>query len=174
MSTQELDAVKKYIDEHLGKGFIQSSSSQAAAPCYWWRNQEEVFEYVLTMYRALNQMIKSRYPIPPIEETLGRLTKAKSFTELDIIHTFSRIRIKEGHECLTGFNTRYEQFKYLVMPFGLYNAPGTFQSLINDSVRGYLEVFPAHIWMISPSIYSENESQHVEQVREVLRRLLKN
>ena len=72
---------------------------------------------------------------------------------------------REGHEWLTAFNTRYGQFEDLVMPFGLCNAPGTFQSFINDSVREYLDdIF----------IYSEDENQHVEQVRKVLRRLLEN
>src|SRR3984957_8747814 len=117
--------------------------------------------------------IKSRYPIPLIGETLGRLTKAKIFTKLDIIHAFNRIRIKEGHEWLTAFNTRYGQFEYLVMPFGLCNAPGTFQSFINDSVREYLDVF-CSAYLDDILIYSEDENQHVEQVRKVLRRLLKN
>ena len=125
-------------------------------------------------YRAPNQMtIKSRYPIPLIGETLGRLTKAKTFTKLDIIHAFNRIRIKEGHEWLTAFNTRYGQFEYLVMPFGLCNAPGTFQSFINNSVREYLEVF-CSAYLDDILIYSEDENQHVEQARKVLRRLLEN
>jgi len=173
MSTQELDAVKKYIDEHLGKGFIRSSSSPAAAPVLLVKKPGGGIRVCID-YRALNQMtIKSRYPIPLIGETLGRLTKAKIFTKLDIIHAFNRIRIKEGHEWLTAFNTRYGQFEYLVMPFGLCNAPGTFQSFINDSVREYLDVF-CSAYLDDILIYSEDENQHVEQVRKVLRRLLKN
>jgi len=113
MSTQELDAVKKYIGEHLGKIFIRSGSSLAAAPVLLVKRLGGGIR-VRIDYRALNQMmIKSRYPIPLIGETLGRLTKAKIFTKLDINHAFNRIRIKEGHEWLTAFNTRYGQFEYL-------------------------------------------------------------
>ena len=69
--------------------------------------------------------------------------------------------------------TRYGQFEYHVMPFGLCNAPGTFQSFINDFVREYLDVF-CSAYLDDILIYSEDENQHVEQVRKVLRRLLKN
>lgn len=59
-------------------------------------------------YRALNAItIKNRYPIPLMTETLNRLSKAKIFTKLDIIAIFNKIRIKEGQEWLTAFNTRY-------------------------------------------------------------------
>jgi hypothetical protein len=95
MSTQELDAVKKYIGEHLGKRFIRSSSSPAAAPVLLVKRPGGGIQVCID-YRALNQMmIKSRYPIPLIGETLGRLTKAKIFTKLDINHAFNRIRIKD-------------------------------------------------------------------------------
>ena len=78
--------------------------------------------------------------------------------------------MKEGHEWLTAFNTRYGQFEYLVMPFGLCNAPGTFQSFINDTVREYLDVF-CTAYLDDVLIYSENEEERSEQVLKVLTRL---
>jgi hypothetical protein len=78
-------------------------------------------------YRGLNDItVKNRYPIPLIRETLDRLSRAKYFSKLDIIAAFNTIRIKEGNEWKTAFNTRYGQYEYLVMPFGLCNAPRTF------------------------------------------------
>ena len=127
MSEQELIAVKKYLDEHLAKGFIRPSSSKAAAPVLLVKKPGGGLRFCVD-YRDLNNITeKSRYPIPLFSETLAKLAKAKWFTKLDIIHAFNRIRIKEGHEWLTAFNTRYGQFEYLVMPFGLCNAPSTFQ-----------------------------------------------
>lgn len=122
-------------------------------------------------YQALNAITeKSRYPIPNINETLSRLGRAKIFTKLDVVAAFNRIRIKEGHEYLTAFNTRYGQFEYLVMPFGLCNAPGTFQSFINNSVLEYLDRF-CTAYLDDVLIYSENEEEHAENVNRVLRRL---
>ena len=170
MSEQELEAVKKYIDEHLEKGFIRPSSSSAAAPVLLVRKPGGGLRFCVD-YRALNSItIKNRYPIPLINETLGKLSQAKKFTKLDVISAFNRMRMKEGHEWLTAFNTRYGQFEYLVMPFGLCNAPGTFQSFINDTVREYLDVF-CTAYLDDVLIYSENEEEHSEQVLIVLTRL---
>lgn len=125
-SQPENEAIQKYVEEHLGKGFIRPSSSKVTAPLLVVRKPGGGLR-VCVDYRALNAITeKSRYPIPNINETLSRLGRAKIFTKLDVVAAFNRIRIKEGHEYLTAFNTRYGQFEYLVMPFGLYNAPGTF------------------------------------------------
>ena len=78
-------------------------------------------------YCALNTVtIKNQYLISLINKTLGKLANAICFTKLDIIAAFNQIRIKEGQEWMTAFNTRYSQFEYLVMPFGLCNVPRTF------------------------------------------------
>lgn len=170
MSAQELDAVKKYIDENLAKNFIRPSSSRAASPILLVRKPGGGIR-VCVDYRALNEItIKNRYPIPLISETLDRLSKARIFSKFDIIHAFNRIRMKEGQEWLTAFNTRYGQFEYLVMPFGLCNAPGTFQNYINEAVRDYLDHF-CTAYLDDILVYSDTEEQHTEHVLKVLRRL---
>ena len=78
-------------------------------------------------YRALNALtIKNRNAPPLIRETLARLCVAKVFTKFDIIAAFNKIRMKAGEEEKTAFLIRYSLFKYVVMPFGLYNAPSIF------------------------------------------------
>jgi transposase InsO family protein len=170
MSEQELEAVKKYLEEHLGKGFIRPSSSSAAAPVLLVRKPGGGLR-VCVDYRALNAItIKNRYPIPQMRETLNRLCKAKIFSKFDVVAAFNRLRIQEGQEWLTAFNTRYGQYEYLVMPFGLCNAPGTFQSYINNSVREYLDVF-CTAYLDDILVFSDNEEEHTEQVLKVLQRL---
>jgi hypothetical protein len=61
-----------------------------------------------------------------IKETLARLSKVGFYSIVDVIAAFNRLRIKEGDEHKTAFLTRYSLFEYLVMPFGLCNALGTF------------------------------------------------
>ena len=164
--------MKKYIDEHLGKGFIQPSSSAAASPILLVRKPGRGLRFCID-YRALNTMtVKNRYPIPLISETLEKLAGSVRYTKLDVIHAFNQIRMKEGHEWLTAFNSRYGQFEYLVMPFGLCNAPGTFQGYINESLREYLDVF-CMAYLDDVLIYSNNESDHASHVLQVLRRLHK-
>jgi len=78
-------------------------------------------------FRGLNAVtIKNRYPLLLISKMLDRLSYAKRFTKLDLRDTYHRIRIKEGDEWKTTFRTRYSHYKYMVMPFGLSNAPATF------------------------------------------------
>lgn len=173
LSDQETEAMKKYIDKHLGKGFIRLSSSAAAAPVLLVRKPGDGLRFCVD-YRALNAVIiKNRHPIPLINETLGKLSRARQFTKLDIIHAFNRIRIAEGYKWLTAFNTRYGQFEYLVMPFGLCNSPGTFQSYINSSLREFLDVF-CTAYLDDILIYSNNKKEHTEHVLKVLRRLKDN
>lgn len=161
MSEKELEAIKKYIDEHLGKGFIRASSSSATSPVLLARKPGGGLRFCVD-YRGLNAItVKNRYPIPLLNETLGRLSEVEIFTKLDIIHAFNRIRIKEGHEWLTAFNTRYGQFEYLIMPFGLCNASGTFQSYINDSFKEYLDVF-CTAYLDDILIYSKNKKEHAD------------
>lgn len=81
-----------------------------------YANQEGDFVSVLTIvHNAVT--IKNRYPIPLVQETLNRLSKAKFYTKLDIIAAFNRLRIAKGDKWLSAFRTRYGLFEYLVMPF---------------------------------------------------------
>jgi hypothetical protein len=78
-------------------------------------------------YRALNEvLVKDRYPLLLIKETLNNLQGMKYFLKIDIISAFNNVRMKEGHKKLTAFLTRFRLFESLVMPFGLTRAPATF------------------------------------------------
>jgi hypothetical protein len=168
---QECEVILKYIKEHLGKGFIQASSSPTAAPVLVVRKPGGGLRVCIN-YRALNELtIKNRYPIPLITNTLAKLSQAKVFIKLDIIAVFNQIRMKEGKEWLTTFNTRYGQFEYLIMLFSLYNAPGTFQSYINNSILDYLDIF-CTAYLNDVLVYSNTPEEHTNHVLKVLQRLL--
>lgn len=172
MTRDELAAAKKYIDENLAKGFIRTSTSPCASPVILAKKPGGGLRFCVD-YRALNAItIKNRYPIPLIRETLDRLCKAKYYTKLDIIAAFNRLRIKAECEYLTAFSTRYGQFEYLVMPFGLCNAPSTFQGYINEALQEILDNF-CTAYLDDILIYSENLEEHKKHIRQVLLRLRK-
>jgi len=122
-------------------------------------------------YRALNlATVKNRDPLPSISEMLDRVREARIFTKLDLPGAYDLTRIKEGDEYKTAFRTHYGQFEYRDMPFGLTNAPVTFQSYIDDWLRPYIDNF-AVCYLDDILIFSTNEKEHEEHVRQVLQRL---
>jgi len=132
MCRTELQTLKEWLEENLSKGFIRASSSPAASPILFVKKTNGSLRLCVD-YRGLNAgTIKNRYPLPLLQETLIRLSKAKYFTTLDIRGAYNLVRMAEGEEWKTAFRTRYGLFESLVMPFGLTNAPSDFQALIND------------------------------------------
>jgi Reverse transcriptase (RNA-dependent DNA polymerase) len=122
-------------------------------------------------YRGLNKVIiRNRHPLPLISETLDRLSHVKYFTKFDLRDIYHYIYIKRGDEWKTAFRTRYSYFEYMVMPFGLINTSATFQSYINEALRGYLDIFYI-IYLDNIMMYSERVEEHKEHVRKVLKRL---
>ena len=125
MSRDELLCCRKYLDDMLKKGFIRPSHSSAASPVLFVKKPGGGLRFCVD-YRNLNAMtVKNRYPIPLIRETLHRLAKAKVYTKLDIIAAYNALRMAPGEEWKTAFRTRYGLYEYLVMPFGLANAPSS-------------------------------------------------
>ena len=168
----ELSVIKKWIDDNLKKKFIRPSQSEASAPVLLVRKPGGGVR-VCVDYRGINNVtLKSRYPLPLIKETLDAICRAKIFTKLDVIAAFNRIRVKQGHEWLTAFITRFGLFESLVVPFGLQGAPGAFQNYINDILHDVLDVY-ATAYLDDVLIYSDNIQDHERHVNDVLDRLAK-
>lgn len=171
MSRDELLVLRKTLTELLEKEFIRVSKSPAAAPVLLVKKPGGGLRFCVD-YRALNAITKKdRYPLPLINETLERIGKAKWFTKLDVIAAFHKIRVALGDEWLTAFRTRFGLFEWLVTPFGLANAPSTFQRYINWVLRDFLDEF-ASAYLDDILIFTDGTlSEHQEHVRKVLDRL---
>lgn len=114
----------------LKKGFIRPSTSPAGAGIFFVEKKDHTLRPCID-YRELNKItVKNRYPLPLVPELFQRLGTATIFTKLDLRGAYNLVRIREGDEWKTAFRTRFGHFEYLVMPFGLCNAPATFQYFI--------------------------------------------
>jgi hypothetical protein len=172
ISEKELEALRDYLKPNLESGKVRRSNSSAGATIIFVTKKDGSLRLCVD-YRGLRKVtIKDRTPLPLMTELRERLPKATIFTLLDLKNGYNLIRIKEGDEWKTAFRTRYGLFEYTVMPFGLCNAPGTFQSMINDVLRDLVD--PGTVVYIEDIlIYSENEEEHKALVKEVLKRLKK-
>jgi len=170
LSEVELKTLKAYIKTNLPNGFIQRSSSPATAPILFAKKNDGGLRLCVD-YRAHNSTtIKNRNPLPLISEMLDRMHGAQIFTKLDLRNAYHLIQITEGDEYMTAFRTRYSQFEYPVMPFGVTHTPATFQSCIDDCLRAYIDDF-AVCYLDDILIYSTNEKEHDEHGWKVLERL---
>ena len=133
LSEKELEVLRTYLADMLTRGKIRASKSSAGAPILFVPKKEGRGLRLCVDYRVLNKVtILNRYPHPLMNELQDRVRGAKIFTKLNLKSGYNLILIKEGVEWKTAFRTRYGLFEYKVIPFGLANAPATFQNMMNE------------------------------------------
>ncbi|KAL0539660.1 hypothetical protein IC582_023876 [Cucumis melo] len=173
MAPAELKELKVQLQELLDKGFIRPSVSPWGVPVLFVKKKDGSMRLCID-YRELNKVtVKNRYPLPRIDDLFDQLQGATVFSKIDLRSGYHQLRIKDEDVPKTAFRSRYGHYEFIVMSFGLTNAPAVFMDLMNRVFREFLDTFVIVI-IDDILIYSKTEAEHEEHLRMVLQTLRDN
>ena len=174
------EALKKEIDGLLASGRIQPSKSPIASPCFFVAKKDGKLRMVID-YRKLNGItVSNAYPLPLIPDLLDKWKGCTRFTKLDVRAGYHNIRIRDGDEWKTAFKTPNGFYEWKVMPFGLCNAPATFQNMMDDIFmvhvrRGDTDAYIDDVIIATKPRYpGDDDTIHEIAVKQVLQTFREN
>ncbi|KAH9722972.1 Endonuclease [Citrus sinensis] len=170
MAPIELKELKVQLQELLDKGFIRPSVSPWGAPVLFVKKKDGSMRLCID-YRQLNIItVKNKYPLPRIDDLFDQLRGAAVFSKIDLRSGYHQLKIRSEDVSKTAFRTCYRHYEFLVMPFGLINAPAVFMDLMNRIFQPYLDQFVI-VFIDDILIYSKSKEEHETHLRIVLETL---
>lgn len=173
MTPVELKELKEQLQDLLDKGFIHPSSSPWGAPVLFVKKKDGSLRLSID-YQQLNKVtVYNKYPLPRIDDLFDQLQSAQCFSKINLRSGYYQLKIRAEVLPKTSFRTCYGHYEFLVMSFGLMNAPATFMDLINRVFNPFLDKFVI-VFIDIILVYSrspEEIEQHLRILLQTLREL---
>ncbi|KAJ0476778.1 putative nucleotidyltransferase, Ribonuclease H [Helianthus annuus] len=172
LAPTEMRELMVQIQELLDKGLIRPSVSPWGAPVLFVKKKDGSMRMCID-YRELNELtVKNRYPLPRIDDLFDQLQGASWFSKIGLRSGYHQLRVRDEDVAKTAFRTRYGHYEFLVMSFGLTNAPAAFMDLMNRVCRAMLDKFVI-VFIDDILVYSRSKAEHACHLREILEVLRK-
>ena len=170
MPPTELQELKVKVQELLDRGFIRPITSPWGSLVLFAKKRDKTL-WMYINYRQLNRAtIKNRYPLPRISDLFYQLRGARVYSKIDLHTSYHQLRVKEADIPKMEFRMRYGHFEFIVMPFELTNAPGTFMNLMHRVFQSYLDMFVV-VFVEDILIYCKSKEDHEGNLRIILQTL---
>ncbi|MEO1300843.1 MAG: reverse transcriptase domain-containing protein [Bacteroidota bacterium] len=161
------EEVQAEVDRLCDEAIIEPSDSPWSAPVVPIYKPDGTVRLCID-YRALNKItLKDAYPIPNLEDTIYNLHSMQYFTSLDLMRGYYQVPMSPESKPLTSFVTSSGQWQFRRMPFGLCNAPATFQRLMNTILSGF-PVDRVMVYLDDVLVIGKTFEEHLETVCQVL------
>ncbi|UYV75173.1 hypothetical protein LAZ67_12002747, partial [Cordylochernes scorpioides] len=168
VSAKERDIIKEEIDEMLTEGIIRPSSSPWSFPVILVKKRDGKYRFCVD-YRKLNNVtVKDVYPIPRIDEVMDTLQGSTHFSAIDLRSGYWQVEVEERDKEKTAFTTAHGLYEFNVMPFGLCNAPATFERNM-ENMLGNLRWQICLCYLDDVIIYSPDFPTHLKRLEAVFR-----
>ena len=170
LNRPEVAELNSQVSSLLAKGYIQPSSSPYGHPVLFVKKKNGNLRMCID-YRSLNQQtVKSRYPLPRIDDLFDQLQGASIFSSIDLQSAYYQVRLKPEDVPKTAFTTPLGLFEFRVLCFGLTNAPGIFQNIMNDVLGDVIGKFVI-VYLDDIVVFSNNQAEHYKHLEVVLQLL---
>jgi hypothetical protein len=167
MTPKELAELKVQLNELLDKRYIRPISSPWGCLALFVKKKDQILRLCVD-YRPLNTItVKNKYPLPRIDILFDQLAGARVFSNIDLRLGYHQIKIRPEDVSKTAFSSRYGLYEYLVMSFGLTNAPAHFMYRMNSIFIPELDKFVV-VFIDDILIYSKSEEEHGQHLRVIL------
>lgn len=166
----QMEEAEKQITDMMDHGIIEPSESPWASPIVLVKKKDGSTRFCIDFRKVNNATIKDAYPLPRIDDSIDGLSGAEWFSTLDLASGYWQVGMHEEDRRKTAFVTRSGLYQFTVMPFGLCNAPSTFQRLMELVLSG-LQWKLCLIYLDDVIIFAKSFNVEVERLQQVFNRL---